>query len=68
VKVAALGMGGGRGSRGGRVKTRRRKSFGMATSRRSLVLAAVLIVLSMFQVWLRLQVRAGFAPARRSIT
>jgi hypothetical protein len=39
------------------VKTRRRKSFGMATSRRSLVLAAVLIVLSMFQVWLRLQVR-----------
>jgi len=57
VRVAALGMGGGRGGRSGRVKARRRKSFGVVANRRLIALALVLIVLAMFQVWLRLQVR-----------
>lgn len=57
MRVAALGMGGGRGGRSGRVKARRRKSFGVVANRRLIALALVLIVLAMFQVWLRLQVR-----------
>jgi len=57
VRVAVLGMGGRREGRRGRVKARRRKSFGVASNRRLLGLAAVLIVLAMFQVWMRLQVR-----------
>ena len=57
MRVAVLGMGGDRGRRGGRTAARRQRPFSVATNRRLVALACVLIVLAMFQVWLRLQVR-----------